>query len=75
MNRKIRVHVEIWSPNDSTDYYDLPDEWDGMTREERDAYLLEMAKDALAEAAGSGATLVEVDENGREIRAIDEDDR
>lgn len=74
MRRKIRVHVEIWSPNDDTEYYDLPDDWDERTPQEREDELTEMAVDALSNAAGSGACVVEVDEDGREIRILDKDE-
>ncbi|KAB2347310.1 hypothetical protein [Actinomadura rudentiformis] len=74
MRRKICVHVEHYRPNDETDYYDLPDNWDDKTPEERRAELDEMARDALFEAAGSSAFVVEVDENGREIRVLNEDE-
>lgn len=65
--KKIRVHVEIYSHDGSTDYEDLPGNWDAMTAAERDVYLTDLAKDYLFEAAGSGATVVEVDEHGKEI--------
>lgn len=58
---RVRVSVEISNPNDSVEYYDLPDEWDEMSTDERDAFLTESAVEALATHASSGACVV--DEN------------
>lgn len=73
MRRMIRVHVEILRPNNSTDYLDLPDGWDDLAPEEKGRALDEMAVQAMEEAVGSGACVVEVDEHGKEIRVLDED--
>lgn len=72
MRRKIRVNVEILRPNDSTDYFDLPDGWDDLTPTQKGNALDDMAIQAMEEAVGSGATVVEVDEHGDEIRILDE---
>jgi hypothetical protein len=67
MTKKIRVSVEIYDHEPGDEYYALPDNWDSLTQEEQENELVSIASDALAEAAGSSATVVEVDENGREV--------
>lgn len=66
MPRKIRVTVEVFDPTDTTEFADLPAGWDEMSQREQDKYLNALALDYLANQAGSGAEVVDVDENGRE---------
>lgn len=60
--RKIRVSVEIYNHQPGDEYEDLPDDWDSWSQKEQDEFLVGVAKDYLFEAAGSGATVVEVEE-------------
>jgi hypothetical protein len=66
MPRKIRVMVEIYDHDPGDEYYDLPAGWDDMTPEQQDDELVGIALEALNAAAGAGAMVVEVDENGKE---------
>lgn len=61
MVRKIRVSVEIYDHQPAVEYVDLPDNWDEMSPQEQEAELVTVAKDYLFQAAGSGASVVEVD--------------
>jgi len=63
--RRIRVTVEISDPNTTVEYEELPDGWDEMTQADRDAYLIELAMLYLSNQAGSGACVV--DENDDEV--------
>lgn len=65
--KKIRITVEVFDANDSVQYDDLPDGWDDWSEKERDAYLIQVAVEAQDTHVGSGATVVDVDENGKEI--------
>jgi hypothetical protein len=63
MARRIRVSVEVnYAGIDiPDDYEDLPEDWDEMSAKDRDDYLRDLAVDALSLVAGSGACVV--DEN------------
>jgi hypothetical protein len=67
--RKIRVSVElnIAGHNIPDEYGELPEGWDDWSEQERDDFLTMMAMEALSCHAGSGASVVEVDDNGKEI--------
>jgi hypothetical protein len=68
MARKIRVTAELYvsGHNIPDEYEDLPDGWDAWTEQAQDEYLTGLAVDLLNNHAGSGASVVEVDENGKE---------
>lgn len=59
MARKIRISVEIYSHDPGDEYEDLPEGWDDWTKERQEDFLVALAKEALFEAAGSGATVVD----------------
>lgn len=64
MVQKIRVSVE-YPGGGGTTYYDLPDEWGGMSEAERQDYLSEMATEELSNYdIGSGASVVDFPERG-----------
>ncbi|MBA9003691.1 hypothetical protein [Thermomonospora cellulosilytica] len=60
MTRKIRISVEIYDHHLGDDYEDLPDGWDDWTQAKQEEYLVNLVKDYLANAAGAGASVVEV---------------
>lgn len=64
MTRKIRVSCEVnFAGCDIPDeYYDLPDDWDNWPKEKQDKYLTDLAVEELAGYAGSGASVVDVDD-------------
>ena len=73
MRRKIRVNAE-WPGGSEEAISDLPDGWDSWTAQERDEFLVSNAVDFLyTNGCGSGASVIEVDEDGKEIRVLDED--
>ncbi|TDB86464.1 hypothetical protein E1264_17860 [Actinomadura sp. KC216] len=72
--RKIRAHVEMGIQT-VTEYLDLPDGWDDWEASRRDAYLVETAVTLQNNEAPCGACVVEVDENDREIRVVDDNEQ
>lgn len=62
--RMIRVEIELFVTEDSTDYVDLPDGWDDLSPEEQQSWLDSMAEDTLSNVVSTSATVVEVDEDG-----------
>lgn len=59
--RLIRSIVE--PPGDiSTEYYELPDDWDDMTETQQDNYLTETAVTHQTNVAPCGASVVDVDD-------------
>lgn len=65
--RKIRISVEIYDHHPGITYDELPEGWEEWDEGLKALYLNQVAADRLAEAAGSGATVVEVDEQGNEV--------
>lgn len=62
MTRKIRISVEIYNHQPADEYEDLPEGWDEMAGEAQEEFLVTLAKDYLFEAAGSAASVVEIDD-------------
>jgi hypothetical protein len=67
--RKIRVTAELYIAGHHIppEYEDLPEGWDDWPEDKQDKYLTTLATEMLAEYAGCGADVIEVDENGKEI--------
>lgn len=66
MTRKIRITCEIYTPNTiPAEYEDLPEGWDNWSKKAREDHLQDLAATYLAEHAGSGASVV--DENDEEV--------
>jgi hypothetical protein len=66
-DRQIKIVCEVYTYSRDIDpvYLDLPEGWDSMTQQEKDAFLTDAAVQELSNHAGSGAFVV--DENDNEI--------
>jgi len=64
MALKIKVQVSTgWANGEHTDYWDLPDDWKGLSQEEKDQVLNDYAEEYLYEKCDSYAEVVEEDED------------
>lgn len=60
MAKKIKVTVSTgWAYGDHVDYWELPFNWDGFTKEEKDKFLDECENDYLHEVCESYAEVVD----------------
>jgi hypothetical protein len=68
---KIRVTVEVFDPTYTLLYESLPDNWETMTEPQRREFLNDVAMAYLANQAGAGAVVVEMDDRGNVVREIE----
>lgn len=69
MTRMLRIRVEWgWSTiPDDDDLYPLPQDWDEMTPEQREAEINEYIETTVYNRIGTSGTVVEVDEHGNVV--------